>query len=149
MTPSRVIFDAIADLLAADPATLSSATAMHVHLIKAAFTPSLDTDFATLVPATFTGSTPLNVTPGDQTVYYDAVSGLRTIELLEPAGGFHWQCTVDPATPETIFGIAVTDTANAVLIGTMLLDPQPTISAAGQGMDVGFIQLRFDLNSPY
>lgn len=149
MTPSRVIFDAIANLLAADPGTLSAATAMHVHLIIAAFTPNLDTDFSLLTPATFTGSTPIDVTPGDQAVYYDAVTGLLTIELLEPAGGFHWDCTVDPATPETVYGIAVTDTADAVLIGSMLLDPQPTISAAGQGMDVPFVQLRFDANSPF
>lgn len=148
MTPSRVIFDAIPDLLAKDPATLSAALPMYVRLVIANFVPALDLDLTLLTFATFTGSADLAVTAGDQAVYYDAVSGLLTIELLEPAGGFHWTCTADPADPETVYGIVVVDNAKTVLIGSMLLDPAPVISSAGQGMDVGFLQFSFLTNNP-
>lgn len=149
MKPSRVIFDALANLLAVDTGTLAAVAALKVHLAAASFTPGLDLDVATLTEATFTGSAAKLVTIGPQTVYYDALTGLLTIELLEPVGGWHWGCTVDPVSPETIYGIYVTDNASAVLIGSLLFPVAIVISLAGQGLDYGFLTLQFSVGSPF
>lgn len=149
MQPSRALYNSIPASAAADTAFLAAVAAMHVHLAAANFTPDLDIDVASFVEATFTGGGPLDAGTGTQTVFYDVATGLLTIEILEPAGGWHWDCTVTPGSPETIYGIYVTDNADAVLIGCQLFDVPLTISAAGEGLDVDKIQLRFLLTSPF
>jgi hypothetical protein len=148
MQPTRALWESQADLVAADTTKLAAATALHVHLAKAPVTPSLDSVIGDLTEATFTGSAALAVTTGTQTVYYDMATGKRVVELKEPAGGWHWQCTVTPGAAETIYAVYLTDNADAVLYGIMLLATPITISAAGQGLDVGFIQFAWNTNSP-
>jgi hypothetical protein len=148
MQPTRPLWRKQADLLAADTTGLASVTANHVHLAKAPFTPSLDLVIGDLTEATFTGSGPLDITAGTQLVYYDAEDGMLTIELSEPSGGWHWDCTVDPVSAETIFGVYITDNTDATLLGSMLLPTAVTISAAGQGLTVGVITLKFAASSP-
>jgi hypothetical protein len=145
----RALWESVADLFAADTANFANASAVKVHLAAAPFTPGLDLALGSLTAATFTGSTALSAGTGTQPTYYDAVEGVRVMELLEPAGGWHWHCTVSPVSPETIYGFYVTDNAGATLLGAELLDAPVTISAAGQGIDVGFIKLRFRSNDPY
>jgi len=149
MQVSRPVFEAITNLLAADPATLGAVTAMHVHLSKQNFAPLLDTVLADFLEATFTGSAALNAGTGTQPVYYDLLDGVLTLQLLEPAGGWHWECTVTPASPETIYGYYVTDTADAVLLGCGLLPTPLTVALAGQGLDLPNIVLKFSPTSPY
>lgn len=55
----------------------------------------------------------------------------------------------NPGSPETIYGYYVTDNADAVLLGSALLDTPVTISASGQGLDIANIKLRFRTNSPF
>jgi hypothetical protein len=148
MQPARALWEQISTLLSADTTYLANAAAMKVALVKATFVPGLDTVLANLTLAAFTGSTPLSCGTGTQLVFYDPLTNTRVIEVKAPAGGFHWACTVTPAPAETIYGIALTDNAGAVLIGTMLLPTPITISAAGQGLDVANIRLSFNLNSP-
>jgi hypothetical protein len=149
MQPTRNLWQSAADLVAADTALLAAATAVHVHLSKKSFSPSLDNVLADFDEATFIGSTAANVGTGTQPAYYDVATGLYTIDLKSPVGGFKWICTFDPTVPEVIYGIYLTDTANAVLLGSQLLDQPVTIQNAGQGLDVGPIQLRWLFNSPY
>lgn len=149
MQPTRALWEAMQNLLAADVGSLAAVTPLHVHLAAGNFNPTLDLTLASLTEATFTGSAFKPAGTGTQTTYYDVVSGFRVIELLEPAGGWHWTCTVTPASPETIYGIYLTDTANAVLYGAAKFDNPIAIATAGQGLDVGFIQLRFLANSPF
>lgn len=148
MKPSRVLYDAIANLLAGDTGTLAGVAALKVHLAKANFTPSLDLVIGTLVEATFTGSGAKEIVIGTQTVYYDPLTGALTIELREPAGGLHWQCTVTPSPAETIYGWYVTDNASAVLLGSDLFVTPIPIAAAGEGLDLGYITLKFSPTSP-
>lgn len=148
MQPTRALWRAGPDLLAADTATLAAATAMHVHLAAAPFTPGLDVSLGSLTEASFTGSAALALGTGAQPIYYDAADGLLTIYLKEPAGGLKWVCTVDPGSPETIYGVYLTDTADAVLWGTMLLDAPLTISSAGQGLEVPYLTFKFSPDSP-
>jgi len=137
MIPTLLIENAMRDLLAADAATLApAALANHVHLIAAPFTPGSATDFTTLTPATFTGSTAKNAGVGTQQSFVDAVNNANIVQLLEPAGGWHWQCTAAPATPETIYGYACTDNADAVTFGSDLFDPPIVITGVGDAVDI-------------
>lgn len=150
MIPTSVISEQIVDLLAADTTTLAPAlNGCKVHLIKAPFTPGPTTDLASLTPATFTGSTPLVAGTGTQQVFVDPVTSLRILQLLEPAGGWHWACTVDPSPSETIVGYCVTDNAGTTTYGSALLPAPITINAAGQGIDLPQIRFTFTNNSPY
>lgn len=149
MIPARALLNAIANLLAADTGILANAAALHVHLAASAFTPSPDLDPTTITEASFTGSAPLAVTIGTQDVYVDSADGLLTIQLGEPVGGWTWLCTADPLLPETITGIFVTDNTDTDLVGSFLLDAPQTIDAAGQGLTIGHITLKFDENSPF
>jgi hypothetical protein len=145
----RAVWRTQADLMAADPAFLAAATSMHVHLYKNALAPELDSVLGDFTEATFTGHTALAMTSGVQPVYYDALTGNLTILLQSPAGGLHWICTVTPVVPETIYGVYVTDTANAVLIGAVQLPTPQTISAAGQGIEVPDLTVQFLQQSPF
>lgn len=149
MQPTRAIWEAMQDLLAADTGTLAAVAAMKVHLAKAVFVPSLDLLVGGLTEATFTGSAAKSAGTGTQPTYYDAADGLRTIRLLEPAGGWSWTCTAAPGSPETIYGYYVTDNAGTTLYGAALLDEPVTIDDAGQGVTVGEITLKFLTQSPF
>ena len=149
MQPTRALWRKQADLLAADTATLAAAMAMHVHLCKAPFVPSLDLLLASLTEATFTGSTALAAGTGTQPDFYDVADGALTIQIKEPAGGWLWTCTADPASPEIIYGWYLTDNADAVLYGAALLIAPVTINAAGQAIDIGEVTLKWLPQSPY
>lgn len=149
MQPTRALWRRGPDLLAGDTVTLAqAANALHVHLAINNFTPGLDLELADLTEATFTGSAAKNVGLNAQPIYYDGVDGLLTIRLLEPVGGWNWECTADPAAPETVYGVYVTDNADAILYGSQLLDSPVTIDAADQGVGVGDLTLKFSVSSP-
>lgn len=148
MQPTKAIWEASQDLLAQDAATLADILPMKVHLAKAAFMPSMELEVADLTEATFTGSAAKSAGAGNQPVYYDAADGLRTIRILEPAGGWSWTCTAAPASAETIYGVFMTDNTNTNLWGTMLLPEPITIDDAGQGITVGEITFKFLPTSP-
>lgn len=149
MIPSNVILDAIPDLIAADTATLGDATACKVALVASPFTPSPDLVIGSLTLASFTGSTPLEPDTGPQTVFVDVETGYRTVQMIEPAGGWTWLCTATPSPAQTIYGYILTDNAGAVLYGSALLDSQVTISAAGQGLTIDRLIFRFPPSSPF
>lgn len=144
MTPTTRIYNSITDLLAANVADLAAAAAKHVHLIMAPFTPDLGTDFTTLTPATFTGSGALSAASGAQQSFTDAVSIRRVVQLVEPLGGWHWVTGDAVNLPQTIYGYALTDLADAVTFGSQLLPAPIVLTGAGQAIDVD--QVRFTLN---
>lgn len=134
MLGTNVLLDALVNLLAADTATLANAAALHLHLAMAPFTPAVNLVVAGMTEATFTGAGAKSAGVGAQGVFVDPVSGLRTILILEPAGGWQWQCTVTPAPAQSIYGVYLTDNADAVLLGSELFAQPIVISAAGQGI---------------
>lgn len=148
MQPTQALWRRPADLLTADTSTLAAVAAMHLHLAAAPFTPSLAMLLTDFTEATFTGSTALDAGTGTQPIFYDVTDGLLTIVIQEPVGGWTWTCTADPASPETIYGVYLTDNADAVLLGAMLLPTPVTISTSGQGLQVGNLTLKFAFNSP-
>lgn len=149
MVPGNAILDAIPDLLANDATTLGDATACKVKLVASPFTPSADLVIGGLTLATFTGSTPLEPDTGPQQVFVDLATGYRTVQMLEPAGGWTWICTADPVAPETIYGYILTDNAGAVLYGSALLDSTVTVDAAGQAVTISRLIFRFPPTSPF
>jgi len=148
MQPSRKVFDQIAALIAADTTTIGEATGCMVHLAVNNFTPSLDLDFTTLTEATFPGYTSITSAVGPQKHYYDAVDGLQTVQIMEPANGWHWTCNANPTAAQTIYGFYVTDTTQTFLMGSALLPTPVTVNKAGQGFDLDDITLKFSANSP-
>jgi hypothetical protein len=148
MQPSRALFNEIGIVMAADTALLANPVAMHVHLAGAPFVPSLDLDVATLTEASFPGYGVVNAGSGTQLLYYDAASGLYTIQIREPALGWHWQTSGVPTPPQIIYGWYVTDHTDLVLIGAGLLTPPVSLTANGQGLDLPPLVFRFLLNSP-
>ena len=50
--------------------------------------------------------------------------------------------------PETIYGWILTDTANRDVLGCELLPAPVEINAAGQGITVDRVRLRFSNNNP-
>ncbi len=149
MQPTNVILDAIVNLLANDSATIApAALALKVHLAAANFTPSPTLTVADFTEASFTGSTALDAGLGACEVFQDPVSGLRTIQLNEIAGGWHWLCTVTPSPAQVIYGYYVTDNANTVLYGSTKFPTPITINIAGQAIDIAWIRYTFSNGSP-
>jgi len=148
MIPSAELASTIPALVAADTDYLAAPTAMHVHLVIEPFVPSRDLDLSSLTLATFTGGGPKNAGTGAQQVFHDPLTNMDCIRLLEPAGGWSWLCTVAPAETETVVGYVVTDTANAVMLGSGLLDNPVPISAVNDGLSIPQITLAFLNNSP-
>jgi hypothetical protein len=133
----------MASLLAADTTSLAAATALKVHLATAAFTPA-----PTLIPgnfteATFAGYAALLAGVGNAQVFFDPATGNKVIQLLEPAGGWHWATSSAVGLPQTVFGYYVTDNASAVVWGSGLITPNVVLTATAQGVDVP--QMRFTL----
>jgi len=145
--PTNVLQASIPPLVAADTAFLAAVTAMHVHLVLDAISPGLDTDFLTLTEPTFTGGAAKNAGTGAQTTFFDPLTGQRVIQLLEPAGGWSWICTVAPASAETVNAVVVTDTADTVTLGSQVLDDPVTITNIGDAITVGTLQLRLNVNA--
>ena len=127
-------------LLAGDTGTIDIATGSNVHLIMAPFTPSLGTDFTVLTEADFTGSATLASGFNDQQSFFDPTTNSYVVQLLEPAGGWHWVATAGTHLPETIYGYAVTNTANTVTYGSALLPSPVTITSTGDAVDIGQVR---------
>jgi hypothetical protein len=148
MIPSKTLQTQIATLIAGDATTLGSSTAMHVHLAKAAFTPSPNLDPATLTEADFAGYAAIDPTTGTQLIYQDPVTGLITVEIKEPVGGWHFQTTGTGQLPQTIYGWYLTDSTDAVLYGSGLLDTPVPLAISGQGFNLPTLTFAFANNSP-
>lgn len=149
MYPSRALWEAMQELLAADVATLAEIGGLKVALVTDGLLPGLDQEFGDLVFATFAGSMNKTSGAGAQQTFYDPVTSTRVIQVLEPAGGWTWEATATPTEPETVIGYAVLDNAGAVLLGAELLPEPVTISLIGQAVTIPHIRLRFREDSPY
>lgn len=146
MQPMNNLLDKTMTLLAADVPTLAPATGNKVHLSQQTFTPSPARVIGDFLEATFTGYAALVAGTGAQQTFTDAATGLRTIQILEPAGGWHWVSTGTANLPQTIYGYYVTDNGTTTLFGCALLQSPVTITASNQSVDVGNIRLSLVLS---
>ena len=148
MTPSRRLFDSIGTLVGTDSANLDDAAGTHLHLAGAAFVPSLDLDITHLIEPSYPGYAAVPSGTAAPFVYYDSANGLYTVQVQEPAGGWHFGCTSDPTDPAIIYGWFLTDHTDAFLLGSGLLNPQITVNRGGQAFDLPPMVFRFLNNSP-
>jgi hypothetical protein len=143
MLPVNSLRLALGDLLAADVPTLAPVAANKIALIAAPFVMDQNTVLAGLTLATFTGSAPKAGAAGAQQVGVDPATGDQVITILQPAGGYRFECTVAPATPETIYGAALINNAGTALLGLMELPNPINIAAVTDFVDVGTVEMRF------
>jgi len=143
MQPTQAIVNSLASLLAADVAFMAAAAVKNVHLVKAPFTPDLTTDWTAMTAdeADFDGYAVKTAAAGAQQSFTNPITNERVAQFIEPAGGWHWETTGVTNLPQTIYGFVVTDLADAVTLGSALLDEPVELTAADQAIDVD--QLRF------
>lgn len=144
MTPTKALLDRVATLLASDTTTLAPASlATKVHLAVAPFTPGPNLTPSSFTEASFTGYSALSAGTGTQQEFFDPATGNRIIQVLEPAGGWHWQATGSSGLPQTVYGYYITDNGGTTLYGSALLSSPVTLQSSGDGVDVG--NVRFGL----
>jgi hypothetical protein len=148
MIPTLALREKAMKLLAADAATLAPpALANHMWLVMSNFVPAETTVLTDFTLATFDGSTPIDVTVGTQPEGLDPATKDAIIDISPPAGGFRWETTGVTNLPQTIYGYALLDNADAVLLGCGLLDSPITLNAVNERIDIGDVNLRQLANS--
>jgi len=148
MQPTQLIINSLASLLAADTANLAAAAVKNVHLVKAPFTPSPTTDWTTMTAdeADFDGYAVKTAAAGAQQSFTDPLTGERVTQLIEPAGGWHWETTGVTNLPQTIYGWVVTDDADTDTFGSGNFETPIELTAADQAVDIAELNFRFNLN---
>lgn len=146
MLPMKAVRLQLGELLAADATTLAPATdANIIALIAAPFTESENLTVAGLTLATFTGSAPIEGATGAQQSGVKPATGEQVITILAPAGGWRWECTAAPTAPEGIFGYALLSNDGLTLLAVHTLATPESIAAAGDFIDLGSVELTFNL----
>lgn len=146
MLPMQAVRLALGTLLSSDADTLAPASnANKIHLVSSPFSPSEDLQVSDLTFATFTGSTAKAGSTGDQGVGIDPTTNQQVITITAPAGGWRWECTADPGSPETIYGYALTDNAGTTLLGVELFPNPLSVSQSGDVIDLGAVIIDFVL----
>jgi len=147
MQATRALREKMAQLLAADAATLAPATDANViWLVQSAFTPSEASVIGDLTVADFDGGDPLEVTTGAQAEGLDPLTADAVITLSPPVGGFRWEVTGTTNLPQTIYGFALVTDAGVLLACQTLPEPI-TLTAVNQFIDAGDLNLRQLANS--
>jgi len=142
MLPMVAVRKQVGELLAADATTLApAASANKVALIAAAFTPSENLVIGDLTLASFTGSAPIAGETGAQQSGTDPATQDQVITILAPAGGYRFECTASPATPESIYGYCLTNNAGTVLLAVAMLPTPVVIATSGDFIDLGAVTL--------
>lgn len=146
MYATRSLRNQAMELLAADDTTLApAANANKMALLTGDFDEGESLTFADLSFATFTGSTPILAGTGTQPEGFDPNSDDSVIDIKRPAGGFRWECTAAPATPEVITGYALIDNGATTLWAAKKFDTPITITSVGQIIDDTLINARISL----
>lgn len=133
-------------LLAADPTTLGPVLANYVIPIIAPFTNNETLVLGDLTLGSANGLIPIICSTGSAEVAIDPVSQAQIITIKPGAGtGFRWVTSGGLSVPVTVYGYALTDNAQAVLLAAQSL-PQPiTFTADGYQLDVDPVQMTFVL----
>lgn len=138
------IFNRVAAMLATDVTTLAHATTpAEVCLTTVPFTPQLNMSPAMFTQPTFPGYAPLPSGVGPQQLFGDASTGNLIVQLLEPAGGWHWAVTGTVTTPETIYGYFITSPDGTAIWGAQLFAVPVIINGGGQAVDVDQVRFTF------
>lgn len=145
MLPVKAIRLTIGEDMAANTTywSMGAGNEFEVYLVTNAFTPDENLTTADFTLATFTGFAAIKGEDGDQLAGTDPLTGEQIMTLITPLGGWHWECTAAPGTPETITGFIVTEKATGDLQAMQLLDNPIVIEFVGDTVDLGTITIRF------
>lgn len=150
MLPMSALRYGLATLQASDTGSLNqAANANHMCITNTLVVPSENLTIASLSFATFTGSADIACPLGPMGSGIDPVTNQALVTILQPAGGYRWRCTAAPASPETIYGIALTDKTRATLWAYALLPTPAVISQVNDVVDPGAIVINFVLQPMY
>jgi len=148
MTPTLALREKAMQLLAADTATLApAANANKMALVKVDFSPAESLVIGDLEFADFDGSTPLDLGLGAQAEGLNPGTTDAVIDLKVPAGGLRWETTGVTNLPQTIFGWALLDNAEAVLLATGIFSDPVTLTAVNERIDVTQAKITQQANS--
>lgn len=143
MLPTKAIRLQLGELLVADATTLApAANANKIVLVTNTFTENESKVIGDFTPATFTGSTPLAGATGAQQAGVDPLTGDQVLTILPPAGGYRWECTAAPATPEEITGYILVDNGSTTLLAMKKLAQSVVITNVGDFVDLGTVTMR-------
>lgn len=140
--------DLIPPLIGADTGGLAEATPfVAVRLAKTAFTEDVALVIGDMDEADFDGYAELHAASAATQVFLDPVTGLWTLQVREPAGGWHWVTSGVTNLPQTIYGFYLTDAAGTLLLGVhrFASEDEVLLQIVGQGVDVP--NARFALNA--
>jgi len=142
MLPMKAIRLQLGILLAADATTLAPpADANKMHLIMADFALSENLTAAGLTFATFDGSPAIACPLGAQPVAVDPTTLQQLITIKDPLGAYRWVTTGATNLPQAIYGAALTDLAGTTLLGVVKFDEPISLTAIGQQIDLGKVDL--------
>jgi hypothetical protein len=148
MIPTLAIREKMAQLLAADTATLAqAANANKMALVMNDLAPSEGTVLSDLTLATFDGNTPIDVGLNTQPEALDPVTSDAIIDFKPPVTGFRWETTGVTNLPQTIYGYALVDNGITTLLACERFDTPITLTATNQRIDIGAPNLRQRANS--
>ncbi len=143
MNASALLRKRMAELLAADTATLAKAAdANKVVLVAGAFASNEDLDLDSLTLASFDGGTPKLLALDEQFCGIDPLTGDSILSLVPPAGGFRWETTGTTNLPQTIYGVIVTNNAGDELYGSHIFRTPVSLTIAGQVIAIDALTLR-------
>jgi len=92
--------------------------------------------------ATFDGSTPIDGALGTQQCGVDPATQDQIVTIKEPLGGWRFETTRVTNLPQTIFGMALLSNDLATLLGYERFDVPITLTASGQVINPGVVNMR-------
>lgn len=138
MKPTRAVRQKAMQLLAANADTLAPATdANTMCLIKNAFNETENITVANLELADFDGSTPLAVGVGTQPEGLDPVSSASVVTIKPPAGGWRWEVSGETNLPQTIYGVALMNDDQTVVLATKRFENSIVLANVEQVVNLG------------
>jgi hypothetical protein len=147
LLPMIAVRERLGTLLAADATTLAPASlANQMQLIIAPFVPNENLTASSLTFGTTNGLGPIACATGAQESALDPVTGAQIITIVPGAGsGFRWVSSGTFTSPITVYGIALTDSTGATLLGVAQFATPYIMQAAGYQIDADPAQITFVL----
>lgn len=135
-------------LLAADATILGrAANANKIRLASANFTPGENMAIGDFTEATFDGYAAIDVTLGAQPEGLDPATFDSLITISPPIGGFRFASTGVTSLPMTIYGYYLTDKTATIVYAAFKFTSPIVITASGQVIELGNVDLRLPANS--
>lgn len=150
MTPVNKLLDMFAAALGADTLTFSPplSTLLYLSLIKVPYTPSPALVLSdTTDRADFTGSTALIIPAAVRVPATDPITGEVVLSLPPPAGGPKWTTSDAVNLPQTIYGMAMSQSSTSFAVAKLMAVTLPfetpiTLTAAAQMVEGPLPEIR-------